>query len=187
MRADQFSREDIVDLLAAVGVKLQARGAAATVYVVGGAAIALRGVSPDRRTADVDALMVPEAQVLEAAREVAAERGIRSSWLNSAALPYVPPLREALLPPIAPGLEVRTAPDEHLLAMKIIAARGQRDMRDIIPLARRLGLSEATDLVDLVISVYGDDAIEYVHGGRADLILNCAAVERVLRHNEIKP
>ena len=129
---DEFTREDIEDLLAALGAKLQARGVAATVYVVGGAAIALRNVSSQRRTADVDALMVPEEQVLEAAREVAAERGLRSTWLNSAVRPYVPPLYEALQPPGAPGLEVRTAPDEHLLAMKIVAARGQRDMRDIM-------------------------------------------------------
>jgi hypothetical protein len=120
--AHEFTREDIEDLLAALGARLQARGVAATVYVVGGAAIALRDVSSDRRTADVDALMVPEELVLEAAREVAAERGVRSTWLNSAARPYVPPLSEALQPPGAPGLEVRTAPDEHPLAMKIVAA-----------------------------------------------------------------
>ncbi|MBK9695992.1 MAG: hypothetical protein IPO80_00865 [Propionibacteriaceae bacterium] len=57
-------------------------------YLVGGAAIALRGISSDRRTADVDALMLPEEQVLAAARQVAAERGIRSTWLNSAVRPY---------------------------------------------------------------------------------------------------
>ena len=162
--ADEFTRKDIEDLFAALDVRLQARGVAATVYVVGGAAIALRDVSSDRRTADVDALMVPEEQVLEAAREVAAERGVRSTWLNSAARPYVPALSEALQPPGAPGLKVRIAPDEHLLAMKIVAARGQRDMRDIVPLARRLGLSDATDLVELVITVYGEDVIEHVHG-----------------------
>ena len=154
---------------------------AATVYVVGGAAIVLRGLSSDRRTADVDALMVPEELVLEEAREIAVQRGIRSTWLNSAARPYVPPLSEPLQPPGAPGLEVRTAPDEHLLVMKIVAARGERDMRDIIPLARRLGLSKATDLFELVITVYGEDVIEHVHGGRGDLRLYCAAVERVLR------
>jgi hypothetical protein len=58
--ADEFTREDIEDLFAALGARLQARGVAATVYVASGAAIALRGVSSDRRTADVDALMVPE-------------------------------------------------------------------------------------------------------------------------------
>lgn len=139
-----FTREDIESLLDALEARLRARGVAASVYIVGGAAIALRGISSDRRTGDVDALMVPEDEVLEAAREVAAERGIRPTWLNSSARPYVPPLpEEAKQPPAEPGLELHTAPDEHLLAMKIIAARGQRDMRDILRLARRLQLSRA--------------------------------------------
>jgi hypothetical protein len=86
-------------------------------------------------------------------------------------------------PPAGPGLERHTASDEHLLAMKIIAARGQRDMRDIIPLARRLGLASAQELFRLVCDVYGDDAIEHVHGGRKNLLLSCQAVERVLSLN----
>jgi hypothetical protein len=178
---DEFSREDIESLLDAVEARLRDRGVAATVYIVGGAAIALRGVSSDRRTADVDALMVPEDDVLEAAREVAIERGIRATWLNSSARPYVPPLpEEAKQLPAGPGLERHTASDEHLLAMKIIAARGHRDMRDIIPLAQRLGLASPEDLFQLVCGVYGDDAIEHVHGGRKDLLLNCQAVARTL-------
>lgn len=38
--ADEFTREDIEDLLAALGARLPTRGVAATVDVVGGAAIA---------------------------------------------------------------------------------------------------------------------------------------------------
>ena len=37
--AHEFTRDDIEDLLAALGARLQARGVAAAVYVVGGAAI----------------------------------------------------------------------------------------------------------------------------------------------------
>lgn len=124
--SDEFSRDDIESLLDALEARLRAKGVAATVYIVGGAAIALRDVSSDRRTGDVDALMVPEDEVLEAAREVAIERGIRATWLNSSARPYVPSVPdEAKRPPAGPGLERHTASDEHLLAMKIIAARGQ--------------------------------------------------------------
>ena len=72
--ADELTRDDIEDLLATPGARLQARGVAATVYVVGGAAIVLRDLSSDRRTADVDALMVPEELVLEEAREIAVQR-----------------------------------------------------------------------------------------------------------------
>jgi hypothetical protein len=179
--SDEFSRQDIESLLDALEGRLRARGVAATVYIVGGAAIALREISADRRTGDVDALMVPEDQVLEAAREIAAERGVRPTWLNSSARPYVPPVPEEVMQvPASPGLARHTAPDEHLLAMKLIAARGQRDMRDIIPLARRLGLSKAEDLAALVCEVYGDDTVEYVHGGKDDLLRSCQAVEKVL-------
>lgn len=133
---DAFTREDIEDLLAALAERLRVRGVAATVYVVGGAAIALLDRSSVRRTGDVDALMVPEEEVLQAAREVATDRGVRVTWLNSAVRPYVPSLREAMETPPEPGLELRTAPEDHLLAMKIVAARGQRDMSDIVLLAR---------------------------------------------------
>jgi hypothetical protein len=177
----EFTREDIESLLEALSARLRARGVAASLYIVGGAAIALRDVSPHRRTGDVDALMVPEEDVLEAAREVAAERAVRSTWLNSSVRPYVPPLpEEAKRPPTTEGLVVHLAPDEHLLAMKTIAARGQRDMRDIVPLAHRLGITRAQELVALVSDVYGLDAIEHVHGGLDDLRLHCQAVERVL-------
>jgi hypothetical protein len=179
--SDEFTREEIESLLDALGTRLRASGVAATVYIVGGAAIALRDVLSGRRTGDVDAVLVPEAEILAAAREVASERGIRSTWLNSSVRPFVPPMpEEAKQPPGEPGLQRHTASDEHLLAMKIVARRGQRDMRDIIPLARRLGLSKAEDLSQLVCDVYGDDAIEYVHGGHQDLLLSCQAIERFL-------
>lgn len=175
-----FTRQDIEGLLTELSLRLHARGVAATLYVVGGAAIALRGVSGDRRTRDVDALMVPEAEILAEAHQLAADRGVSPNWLSSAVRPFVPTPLEGLNPPLSPGLEVRTAPDEHLLAMKIVAARGQRDMRDIIPLARRLGVSTAEELVAMTITAYGNDAIEHVHGGRGDLVLHCQAIERVL-------
>ena len=64
--ADEFTRDDIEDLLATLGARLQARGVAATVYVVGGAAIVLRDLSSDRRTADIDALWCLRSPVVAA-------------------------------------------------------------------------------------------------------------------------
>lgn len=72
---DEFTREDIEELLAALGVRLRARGVAATVYVVGGAAIALQGVSSQRRTADVDALTQLDRPHITAIDTVA-DRGV---------------------------------------------------------------------------------------------------------------
>lgn len=178
---DDFSREDIESLLEALAHRLTSNGCAASIYIVGGVAIALRGISDERRTGDIDALMVPEDRVLEAARAIAQERGIRPNWLNSAARPYVPPAPPGMVDDAtSPGLAVRIAPVEHLLAMKILAARGRRDTQDIIELARRAHVSTADELTALVCDIYGEDAIEHVHGGRVDLELHCAAVARLL-------
>lgn len=112
--AEQFTRADIESLLADLDERLASRGIAARIYIVGGAAIALRGITDDRRTGDVDALLVPEQEVLAAARGVAEARGIRSTWLSAAAKPWIPPMSPALSEhPQRPGLEQRLAPDEH--------------------------------------------------------------------------
>lgn len=105
MNPNELTADDIDGLLREVEDRLRSRGIAASVYLVGGAAIALHKVSTDRRTGDVDGIMVPEAEVLEAAHEVAEVHNLRSNWLNSAATPYVPPLPdEAKGPPTQPGL-----------------------------------------------------------------------------------
>lgn len=178
--AEEFDRERIESLLHALQVKLQQRGLAATVYVVGGAAIVLRNVSDSRRTGDVDALMAPENVVKQLAAEVAAERSVRSNWLNSDARPWVPAPPEPLTPPDTPGLLIRTASDSHLLAMKIVAARGQRDMQDILALTQRMGITTREELQSVVLSAYGEDAIEYQHGGLEELALTCEMVERAI-------
>lgn len=181
---ESFDRDDIVELLDALGSKLAHRGVSAAIYLVGGAAVALRGVSENRRTADIDAVMVPQGVVMEAAAELARERGLRPGWLSAGAASWVPRPID-LAPPEEPGLAVRMASDEVLLAMKIRAARGTRDMRDIIPLARGLGVSAADALFNLVVRIYGEDELEAnEYGGLAEIMLRCAAVERQLERGE---
>lgn len=177
---DDFDRNAIADLLQALHLELEHRGIRASVYIVGGAAMVLREISGDRRTADVDALMVPEEEVRAASRSVAMARGLRADWLNANVRPYVP-LVPSMAPPARPGLRVVLAEDDQLLAMKIVAARGERDMRDIVPLARRLGLQREQELLAVVLAAYGDDVIEDVHGGAAEMALRCRAIEARLR------
>lgn len=63
----EFSAAEIVDLLAELDKRLKKRGTSASVFVVGGAAIAVTSNDNPRRTEDVDAITRDEA-VLEAAR-----------------------------------------------------------------------------------------------------------------------
>lgn len=122
MSAVEFERAEIVRLLGLLDGRLRARGVAASVYVVGGAAIAVT-VHDARRTLDVDAL-VSDRVVMEEARLLAEAEGIPPTWLNENAKPWVP-LRpaEATTTPTRPGLTIHWAPADHLLAMKLVAMR----------------------------------------------------------------
>ena len=89
MPGDQLDRDDLIRGLNAVIAKLRAAGQPAGIRIVGGAALALRYF--DRRTtADIDAHLLPEEPTLQAAVEVALERGWPTDWLNSSAAIFIP-------------------------------------------------------------------------------------------------
>ena len=157
-----FERGEIERLLGLLDARLQERGVPASVYVVGGAAIAMT-VYDARRTIDVDAL-VSDPAVLEEARLVAEAERIPPIWLNENAKPWVPPRPPAAtVHPTRPGLTVHVAPPEHLLAMKLVAMRPQ-DRPDIVALAQQLDLgTDAVAYADLLERVYdGEDALQNV-------------------------
>jgi hypothetical protein len=65
-----------------------------------------------------------------------------------------------------PGLRVSAASPEHLLAMKVLAAR-RRDAEDISTLVKRLGLSSTAAVLAVCAAVFPDEPVPE----RARLIL----------------
>ena len=144
------------DLLAA---KLARRGVVGELHVFGGAAMVL---AFDARVAtrDVDALFRPDGPVLEAAREVADELGLPRSWLNNQASSYVSG-RAGRGTPVYdhPNLRVMTTPPEHLLAMKVRAARAVRDTDDLRLLLRALNLHTLQEVAEIVGRYFPDEPL----------------------------
>lgn len=107
-----------------LGDRLVSRGVVADIYVIGGAAMAL-AYDARRATRDIDAVFRPHGIVLEEARAVATELGLPPWWLNEQASVYVAPGGDASAPHVFdhPGIRVSAASPEHLLAMKVLAAR----------------------------------------------------------------
>jgi hypothetical protein len=129
--------------MAELDERLRRRGVAASVFVVGGAAVAVRGVRRDRLTEDVDAIS-RDAVVRDEAIALARERGLPENWLNPNASMWMPPLPSGVLDhPDQPGLRVTYADDPFLFATKLVAQR-VTDADDVIALANRLGMSHAS-------------------------------------------
>lgn len=156
-----LNREQLIALLTELGQLLQERGMQGELFVVGGAAMAL-AYDARRLTTDVDAIFEPKSVIYDAAQIVAsAHPEIDEGWLNDSVKGFFP--AEDSNPSVVldvPGLRVSVPSTEYLLAMKVFAARIDRDDDDVLFLANRLGLSTADEVLDLVSRFYPASRIE---------------------------
>lgn len=144
-----LDKQQIIDLLSELGDEMQGRGQRAEMFIVGGAAMAL-AFDARRATRDIDAVFVPKAAVYEAARAVADRRGLAPDWLNDAVKGFLlgeDPDRRTIFE--SPGLSVTVPSPQYLLAMKVYAARVDRDADDIRILADLCDLHTPEAVLDL--------------------------------------
>ncbi|MBB5825234.1 DUF6036 family nucleotidyltransferase [Micromonospora carbonacea] len=163
-----LDRVAIEDAFRRLGERLARRGVVADLYIFGGAAMAL-AYDARRATRDIDAVFHPHGVVLDEARAVADELGLPHWWLNEQASAYVAPGGDAAAPRVFdhPGLRVAAASAEHLLAMKVLAAR-RRDADDIRFLVDHLRLTRAEEVLDLCAEIFPEEEVP----GRARLVLD---------------
>ncbi|MBI1844247.1 MAG: hypothetical protein HYR89_06525 [Actinobacteria bacterium] len=156
-----LDRSALVRLLDELAAELHQSGITAEMFLVGGAAITL-AYSTRRATHDLDCVFEPKADVYAAARRVAERHDdLDDDWLNDAMKAYLPgedPNATTIYD--RPGLQVRVASPEYLLAMKVLAARMDRDADDIGLLADLCGLSTIKGVLDVVERFYPTHLIE---------------------------
>src|SRR5205823_1631799 len=128
-----------------------------------------------RATRDIDAVFQPHGIVLDEARAVADELGLPRWWLNEQASVYIAPGGDPTAPRVFdhPGLRVSAASPEHLLAMKVLAAR-RRDAEDIRFLVKHLGLSSTDEVLAVCAEVFADEEVP----ARARLVLEDVFTDR---------
>ena len=138
---------------------LKRRGVVGEVHVFGGAAMVL-AFNSRQATRDVDAVFAPDTYVLEAAREVAVELGLPKTWLNNQASSYVSGVAGRGTPVFDhPNLRVMVTPIEHLLAMKVRAARAVRDSDDIRVLLKELRITKMSQVLVIVKIYFADEPL----------------------------
>lgn len=150
-----FDQEQIRALLTELGADLDGRGIRAELFIVGGAAMAL-AYNTRRATRDVDAVFEPKSEIVAAARRVAATHDLPEDWLNEGVKGFLPgpdPHQRAIMS--APGINVSVPSPQYLLALKVAAARVDRDVDDIRTLAGLCGATTADEVLAITETVMG--------------------------------
>lgn len=151
----EMDREAILQALTALGEELNRKGITADIYIVGGAAIAL-AYDERRATRDIDAIFLPQGEVYSAADRVGEELGLPEGWLNDAVKGFLlgpDPFPTEVIE--LPGLRCEIASPEMVLVLKCLAHRVGGDDEDVRLLARKAGLHDAQEVLDLVEQVAG--------------------------------
>ena len=152
---EPLTESELRSVLAELADHLRSRGETARIYIAGGAAMAL-AYDSEKLTRDIDASIIEgHGPVMEGVRDIARARKWPSTWLNEQATPYMPtvPDRHGNTVFDHPALKVVAASPEHMLAMKVRAARSS-DATDARRLLARTGLSGAKQVEALLESVF---------------------------------
>lgn len=154
--SELLDREALLDLLADLAGRLDARGVTLEIYVVRGRAMVL-AYDRNRLTRDIDATWDTSVDVSGEIQAIAAERGLPRDWLNDRVRPMLPLVVDAdrLEALDVPGLRVSVASPRHMLAMKARAARDARDLDDIVLLCQHLDITSVADVIALAEDVWG--------------------------------
>ncbi len=160
-----LTNKEILQALEALNGKLCAAGTKAEIGLYGGTSMVL-AFNARLSTRDVDAVFIPKGIVRKLAEELSQELGMHKNWLNDGVKGFLSDrgsMTNKGLPQFS-HLQITRPTASYLLAMKCMAARAagydtQGDKEDIIFLMRRLNLSTANDVLDIVEQYYPKDRI----------------------------
>jgi hypothetical protein len=145
----------IRDLFASLNRELAGKGVRGEIYLAGGAVMCL--VFQARpSTKDIDALLVPAAELRDAARAVAEREGLPEGWLNDAVKGFFSANGRFGIFEELSHLRIYVPHPEYLLAMKCLALRlGEefQDLDDVKVLVGVLGLRTVAD-AELILGRY---------------------------------
>jgi hypothetical protein len=154
-----FDHDSLLQAFTLLAAELERKAVVGQVHVVGGAAMLL-AYNSRVTTRDVDALFTPDGPMVEAVRQVADQMGWPRSWLNNQSSSYMSRMPgQGAMVFDHPYLQVAATPPDHLLAMKVLAARAVRDRQDIEILLGRLKISSPEAIWVIVARFFPDVAI----------------------------
>lgn len=156
-----LDRERLGELFDELSDELKWTKTRAQIYIVGGAAMSL-AFSRDRTTQDVDARIdAGHYRLTEAVRKLGRKHGLGDTWLNDQATTAIPRRKDTAARTVyqSPYLTVTGASAEHLLGMKLLAAR-EADEDDIRALVEHLKLTRAEEAIAVYEELFPDEPLK---------------------------
>jgi hypothetical protein len=166
MEEQSFNKSLLESALRALGEEAFASGRIIDISVYGGSSLVL-ATNFRVSTKDVDAVMQTDEQFLRVAIDRVAQRlGLPDGWLNDGVKTFLAPNDEMAKSLFGtypdetrPGLRVYVPTPEYLLAMKLMAMRidaasGAKDLDDILKLMIIVGVRRKEDIVSLAAQFY---------------------------------
>ena len=166
-------RDDLDALFADLGRELDEAGAAAEIVMVGGSWLLWH--TQRTATRDVDSAKRLDANVVDAARQIAARRDLADDWLNDRASAFWPAdadFADCTVAHESAGLVVKVPPACVVFVMKLYRASPQ-DYEDMVLLWPDCGFTDPAEAADAFWRAYPhapDDEFlaDYIHGIAAE-------------------
>ena len=169
-----LSRDELLEVLDELSELLGRKKVRASIYIVGGAAMAL-AFDRTRTTHDIDGRIDEgHGALIQAVHEIADRRGLPTSWLNDQATPKMPmaPDKRARTVYASEYLTVTGASGEHILGMKLESGRAF-DQKDVVTLVKHLKIQT----VDEGTGIHGRLFPHSRKGSRAQEMMEIALQE----------
>lgn len=151
-RADEFTPDDIRELLCELNDHLAGRNIKAYLLMAGGA-VMTTSFGSRLTTQDIDGVFEPSTEIREVVSQIAAEHGLEEDWLNDGVKGFINPRTMGSEPYMKlSNLEVRTLDAKSMLSLKLTSARfdGGKDIPDAIALMRHLGIRTVDEAFEIV-------------------------------------
>ena len=162
---DKLTKEQILAALTRLDELLREKGVIGEICIFGGAVMVL-AFDARESTRDVDGIFVPKQEVIASSRQVAEEFGFEPSWLNDGVKGFISNDADYTADgmPVFSNLRVMRPTTEYLLAMKCLASRAadaatDGDRADIITLLKLTGITNATEVCDIVVRYYKESLL----------------------------
>ena len=161
-----MDKEQILALLHELGDELAEEQSYATINVCGGAAIAI-AYNNLKSSDDIDAVLTDfddKNKFTECVKRVGERHNLPHNWLNEDVKIFVNSMKEICFTDFGKfgTLSIRIGSEEQMLAMKLFAARENKDLDDAVMLAKTLNIASKEELNNILYKYFSDKSINFM-------------------------